>query len=364
MKEFFDYLKECSARVSAYYAETSAARFPLEPNELMDGTFAYFERGGKRLRPAIISLSAAALGGAEREEAALPCALGLEFYHNYTLIHDDILDRDDTRRGKPSVHTFTKALALKDGVPEEVAAEYGTANAILAGDALHSAAIASIASLSQNGAVKPEVTLKILSLIEGTYGMRLLSGEAIDTKNGLYYGKGAFYALKEEDVLHMISGKTSALFAVCAVSGAMIGKNSADENDPEIAALREFAENCGMAFQLQDDILGIQSTEETLGKPVGSDIREGKPTVLLIHAYQNASEKEKKLLRTLVGSAKSKDEILAVRDILIKNGGVSYTQSLAEDYIRKAQSALSSLPDSRYKKILFAWSEFMLHREK
>lgn len=353
-----NYLKESGDAILSYYKENPP--YALTPAELHEGTFVYFERGGKRLRPAICRLAAGALGGKDAENAAIPCALALELYHNWTLIHDDMIDHDDTRRGKSAVHKLITDSFASFGT--EKATEYGWDAALLAGDALHSAAVSYLSQLSDSGFVPPEVTLKILSLLEGKYGPFLISGETIDTKNGVLYGEGSFYRLSADEVIYMMAGKTGALFAISALSGALIGSRQASPELAPCAALASFAEYCGLAFQLQDDILGVTSTEKTLGKPIGSDIREGKPTVLLLNAYKNAPEDEKAFLRSTVGSSKNEEDILRARSILMEYG-LEETRALASSYLKKAEQSLSSLPDSPYKQLLEAWRTFMLNRD-
>ncbi len=359
--ELLAYLKESGEAILSYYKATPP--FALTPAELMEGTFVYFERGGKRLRPAICRLAAGALGGKEAEKAAVPCALALELYHNWTLVHDDMIDHDDTRRGEKAVHKLISD-AFEGKTAPETAREYGFDTALLAGDALQSASISYLTKLSDSGFVPPEVTLKILSLLTGEYGPRLISGETVDTKNGLIYGKGAFWNMTEQEVLKMMAGKTGALFAISALSGALIGLKSTHREHPMAKALALFAEKCGIAFQLQDDILGITSTQKVLGKPILSDLREGKPTLLLIYGYEMATEEEKEFLRSTVGCTEDEDELCRARDILILRGGVEKTKALAEQYLEEARKALSLLPDSPYKDLLEAWRSYMLSRNK
>ena len=356
--QLLSYLKESGDAILSYYKENPP--YALTPAELHEGTFVYFERGGKRLRPAICRLAAGALGGAEAEAAATPCALALELYHNWTLVHDDMIDHDDTRRGKSAVHKLITDSFAEFG--KEKAAEYGFDAALLAGDALHSAAIAYLSQLSDSGFVPPEVTLKILSLLEGKYGPFLIAGETIDTKNGVLYGEGSFYRLTKEEVTFMMAGKTGALFGISALSGALIGSRQTNEDDSLCAPLARFAELCGIAFQLQDDILGVTSTEKTLGKPIGSDIREGKPTILLLTAYENATDSEKEFLRRTVGFSKNEADILRAREILMERG-LEETRGLAASYLNQAANALAPLPDSSYKELLEAWRSFMLSRD-
>jgi len=359
-RALLSYLKESGEAVLSYYRENPP--FKLSPDELMEGTFVYFERGGKRLRPAICRLAAGALGGAEAEEAATPCALALELYHNWTLIHDDMIDHDDTRRGQSAVHKLVRD-AFMDKTDAATAAEYGIDTAILAGDALHSASISYLSHLSDSGFVPPAVTLKILSLLTGEYGPRLISGETVDTKNGLIYGKGGFFRLTREEIVSMMAGKTGALFGISALSGALIGQKNPDETAPFPRALANFAENCGIAFQLQDDILGITSTEEKLGKPIGSDIREGKPTLLLLTSYENATSAEQEFLRSVVGRTKNESDVLKAKEILLARGGVEETKKTAEAYLASAQESLALLPPSPQKEILSSWCDYMVNRE-
>jgi geranylgeranyl diphosphate synthase type I len=161
----------------------------------------------------------------------------------------------------------------------------------------------------------------------------------------------------------MMAGKTGALFGISALSGALIGTKNTDCLRKECAALTHFAEHCGIAFQLQDDILGITSTEEKLGKPIGSDIREGKATVLLLSSYANATSEEQRFLRETVGIAKDSQSVLRAKEILLQRGGVEYTEQLAAHYLEQARKDLESIPDSPYKDLLEAWRGFMLHRD-
>lgn len=352
-----EYLLDTARAVEEAHARY--APFPYEPRELFDGAFSYFLRGGKRLRPAIARLSAGALGGEAAEKAALPLALGLEYYHNWTLIHDDMIDHDDFRRGKKAVHkTVRDGFLARYGA--EKSAEYGADVALLAGDALHAAACAAVCRLSDGGAVKPEVTLRILSLLENEYGPRVITGEMIDTKFGF---EKAFWERTEEEILTMIRGKTAALFEISALSGALVGQNDPADT-PLSRALTDFAGACGVAFQLQDDLLGLTSTAERLGKPIGSDVREGKPTVILITAFQNATEEERAFLKKTVGSPCSENDFLRVKAILFDRGGADRSREICRNALEKAEKALEKLPASPQKELLGQWKSFMTDRDR
>ena len=356
MNELELYLKE-TGNLLEVYRKTHPV-FPLYPDELQEGAFAYFLRGGKRLRPALARLSAGALGGEKAENAVIPLALGLELYHNWTLIHDDVIDHDLTRRGQKSVHVFAgeKFSSYKKGM------EYGEDVAILAGDALHSAALFYIASLADGGVVSAETALGVIRELEGDFGLRLISGETLDTKNGLLFAD-CFHKVTDEDVLKVIAGKTAALFGISALAGAFAGQNS-PRRTPEALALLEFAENCGMAFQLQDDILGLSADEKKLGKPLYSDLREGKATLILLAAYRNAGEKDREFLRGVIGKTEDTALLSRAKEILFAAGGVEYAEKTAEDYLKKAETALCRLPESRERALLQALCFFMLRRDR
>ncbi|MBQ3865988.1 MAG: polyprenyl synthetase family protein [Clostridia bacterium] len=354
-EELKAYLRETDLAIRARLREDPP--FAYGAAELAEGTWSYFERGGKRLRPALCRLSAGALGGAAAEAAAVPCALALELYHNWTLIHDDVIDHDDFRRGKPAVHRLTADRFAAAGADR--AAEYGLDVALMAGDALHSAAVAALAGTD---GVDPAVVLAILRDLEGRFGPRLIEGETVDTRFGVLYGAGRFPEIRRDEVLNMIAGKTGALFAIAARSGAMIGQNGTAETE-ETAALSAFAEACGMAFQLQDDVLGLTSTDEVLGKPVYSDIREGKPTLLLLTSYENADEEERAFLLSVVGQKAGEADVAKAASILKARGGVEACLELAGSYLRTAKESLSVLPASRYRDLLLAVMESMVDRK-
>ena len=333
---------------------------------LDQGAYAYVKRGGKRLRPAVLSLCAGLLGGDKNEKAALPAAAGIELFHTWTLIHDDIIDHDDLRRGGPSVHAQARQN-IKSKMPHlslDTAAEYGIDVAILAGDLLHARAISLFTKLPKYG-VSPLVTTILIDLLETRYLGRLLDGEMEDTALGLLFdcSEASLSAVKEETVLQVMAGKTSALFAYCAMAGGMIGLDSAETEHPQILALADFAGNCGLAFQLQDDILGIVGNVKTLGKPIGSDIREGKKSILLVHAYQNATREERRFLSSVCGNRNAADtDVEKAANILIARKGIQYTSALAKACLEKALHSADILPDNLYKDLLMSWADMMISR--
>ena len=335
--EFKKYVSEKAELVNKYISEYNLEFF--SPDDLADAAISYPLSGGKRLRPVVTMLCAGLFGGKEAENAALPVACGAELFHNWTLIHDDIIDNDDFRRGNPTAHKRIYENSLKYGMSQAITEEYGRSISILAGDRLHSLSICMMSELRKNPSVSLAVPLEIIAMAENEYVGELISGEAIDVCNGMMFDSSydslKYFSENEDRIISMMRGKTGILYAFCCVAGGMIGLNTADSGHPMLNALKKFAIDCGIAFQLRDDILGVVSDEKTLGKPVGSDIREGKKTTILTETFRNASAEEREFLTKNVGNknADSKD-IKAIAGLFEKRGGIKYTENLAEKYIQ------------------------------
>ncbi len=359
IKNKIDFHKELSKRgkwvkdylLNHYYKNN------LKPKDILEGAFNYTEAGGKSLRPAILLFSCGAAGGEEKK--ALPAAAALEMYHTWTLVHDDIIDNDDLRRGKPTVHKNFYNKALKRGYAEKEALDYGKNIAILVGDIQHAWTISLFEELYSKYKFDPAMVLKIILELEKGVSPLLIEGETLD----IQYEKRRLGELTKEDILGMSAKKTGELYGYSAKIGAMIGLKNANENHPLTKAVSSFCYNCGIAFQLQDDILDLTSKEKDIGKPIGSDIREGKRTTIVWYAYQNANKKEKKNLLKLIGNKKAtKEEIKEAINLLIFLNGISETEKLALNYIKKAKGFLKAIPQSNYKKLLESWADFMVSR--
>jgi geranylgeranyl diphosphate synthase type I len=337
----------------------------IRPEELRIGTVEYFLRGGKRLRPAILMLCAGAVGGKQAEAAVIPSACAVEFFHTFTLIHDDIIDNDPTRRGGKSVHILVSDKFSTSGASAEKCDEYGRDTAILSGDMLHALSTIAMLDTAKNPLFSPSTVISVTKMLEYECLSGVLEGEALDTRAGLIKDESAPFSTGTfEESLEIMLKKTGVLFAFAAKAGAMLGLNTSDDSHPYIVALGKFASLCGIAFQLQDDVLGIVADEKTLGKPIGSDIREGKRTVILQKAYESASAQQKTIIEKTVGNQSATDaEIELVKNIFISTGAIEHTKSLAGEYISKALLQLEILPDSEYLDILKQWARFMSERD-
>lgn len=282
--------------------------------------------GGKRVRPVLVTLSAKLCG--YKGEKHIPFAAIIEFIHTATLLHDDVVDNAKTRRGFSTVNTV-----------------WGNEPSVLVGDFLYSK---SFELMSQEG--NPEILKTIsratTSLSEGEI-QEIIKTADIDTT--------------EEEYFDVIGNKTAVLFSAACEIGAILGKVPTAQRN----ALKNFGYKLGIAFQLRDDILDYTSYDEVLGKRVGTDLKERKVTLPLIHALQSASEKEKdmvaKILKKQVISQKDFDR---VSRLIEAHDGIIYTSSATEKYLQGAKKHLNIFPSSRYKEALLSLADYMLKREK
>lgn len=332
------------------------ARF--RPEHIRRAVYAYIERPAKRLRPALLLLCCGAVGGDEQQ--ALPAAAAVELFHTWTLVHDDIIDNDALRRGLPTVHVEAAGWAAKEfGSAPDAAAAYGRDVAILAGDVQQAWATAMLLECAERG-VPERIVLGLVGRLQTVLNHRLIEGEMLDVQ----FSYRPIESCREADVLEMIRLKTGVLLEYCAVAGAAIGCQRLPGEAPVVAALGEFAHLCGIAFQLQDDILGVTGEQAKLGKPLGSDIREGKATTIILHALRTATAPQAAAIRQALGRAEaSAAEVDAVRQVLVERGSIEYTRGLAERFVGQALARLhQAVPAAPQRDLLEAWARSMTAR--
>ncbi len=294
------------------------------PEELYRASRYLVDAGGKRLRPAVLILAAEAVGSDLK--SVLPAAVAVELVHNFTLIHDDIMDKDDIRRGMPAVHV-----------------KWGEAGAILAGDTLYSKAF-EILSKVEN---EPARVLKCMDILSKTC-TEICEGQWLDMD---------FETRKkvtESEYLEMVEKKTSVLYAAAAKIGAILGGAS----DEVAEALSEYGRLIGIGFQMYDDVLDMTAPEEVLGKVRGSDLMEGKHTLIVINAF----EKGVKLDIFGKGEATLAETEAAVRT-LTECGSLDYVKNLAISYINEGKAKLDVLRDCPEKELLLQIADYMISRE-
>lgn len=343
------------ARAVGEIVRDAALRPDFAPEELLQAVMAYPLAGGKALRPALVTWACEALGGPRA--AALRAGTAVELYHTYTLVHDDVIDRDPLRRGRPSVHALMTAVGRKHYGLTDDAAHYGLSMAILAGDCQQSWAIALLTTLPELG-VDAGVTLQLIRRLQHLTGPAIVEGEARDI--GLPFQPVA--TVSEDDILHMICTKTSALFAYCGWAGGLLARGTEDD---DVRALARFAELAGIAFQLQDDVLGLVGTEAKLGKPVGNDLREGKRTLIIARAWEQANAAEREQLSGVLGNPDADPAAITAATALLRHlGAIDAVQALADRYQQDALACLAGLPNTPALACLYALADAMVKREK
>ena len=351
----------CSERLTDIAAEVHAIlreralRPDFAPDQLVEAVLAYPRAGGKALRPALLTWSCLALGGPR--DAAVRAGTAVELYHTYTLVHDDVIDRDAVRRGKPSVHALMEEVGRQQFSLDEEAAHYGLSMAILAGDCLQSWAVALLATLPELG-VDAAIALQLVYRLQQAVGPAIVEGEARDIQLPFI----PIASVTRAEILHMMRAKTAALFAYCGWAGGMLARGAEDD---AVRALATFGECAGIAFQLQDDVLGLVGETAKLGKPVGNDLREGKRTLIIALGWERATDPERAQLTTVLGHpAATPDAIRDATALLLRLGAIDDVQSMANSYLDDALTALATLPDSPEATLLRELAHGLVRREK
>ena len=278
--------------------------------------------GGKRIRPVLVLLVANAYsykGVAHHELAAV-----VEFIHTATLLHDDVVDESSLRRGRATANAL-----------------FGNAASVLVGDFLYSRAFQMMVSLNN---------MRIMSILSDATNV-IAEGEVLQLLN-----------MHDPDVtqdsyLQVIRSKTAKLFEAAAELGALV----AGANDEQIAAAGEYGRSLGTAFQLIDDVLDYAGDASEIGKNVGDDLREGKPTMPLIYLMEHGTEEQRQLVRSCIetGDEQHFDAILSA---ITSSGALDYTRREAQKAAQRAIDAIAAMPDSRYKDSLLQLARFAVDR--
>lgn len=268
---------------------------------------------GKLLRPLFCLLSCQAVGGDPHQ--ALPLAAGIQLMHDFSLIHDDIEDQSDTRRGRSTVWT-----------------KWGLAQGINTGDGMLIVSHLSLHRLVEVG-VRPEIALEVLRRFDQTV-LSVCEGQYLDI------GYEGNLAISEDDYIAMISRKTAALIAAATELGALVGGADAETTQ----AMFDFGHNLGLAFQIEDDVLGIWGDPEETGKPFAADLLRRKLSLPVIHALR-AAEQHDAFARLYTKPTTEAGDLNAMLTLLERAGARPYVQQVAEQYHQRAMAALDLLHD-------------------
>ncbi|QBM18077.1 octaprenyl diphosphate synthase [Marinobacter sp. JH2] len=280
------------------------------------------ESGGKRLRPLLVLLSSQAAG--YNKDDHLKLAAVIEFLHTATLLHDDVVDTSDMRRGRSTAN-----------------AKWGNAPSVLVGDFLYARAFEMMVELQ---------SLPIMNVLSHATAV-IAEGEVMQLMNIKNPD------LTEDQYRVVIHNKTAMLFEASSHSGALLaGANVEQEN-----ALKGYGKHLGLAFQLVDDVLDYQGDAEAMGKNVGDDLAEGKTTLPLIYAMKNSSENERQLIRQAIRKG-GLDDLPKVLSIVKSSGAIEYTMNKAHEEAETARNLLNCLPESAYREALELLTEAAVAR--
>jgi len=300
-----------------------------EPKEFYASVWELIDRGGKRFRPAFTFLACECVGG--RRQDAIEAAAAVELLHNMTLVHDDIEDESELRRGKPCIHRI-----------------YGVPTAINAGDAMlikvFEIANSSKIPLDRRNALVSEVAKR---------AYEITWGQAFE------FSMWRRKAFNEEEVIRLLRNKTGALTRLSTECGAISGGGSQEQ----LEALGKFGETIGVAFQIVDDILNLTGDEKEYGKEIGGDIREGKKTIMAAHILKTANSQDRKTFSLLLGKSRiSKSEIRKAIRLYAEYGSIEYAKSKANLYLETAKKELGRLPSNQARDGLETLSQFLVSR--
>lgn len=294
--------------------------------KLVDTVARYIVRQkGKRIRPILVFLAAKTCGGIQ--ESTFRGATLVEILHTATLVHDDVVDDAEMRRGLASINAVWKNKL-----------------AVLMGDYLLSTGL--MVALRHDDFFFLKVTSEAVR--------RMAEGEILQIQ------KSRELDIDEETYLKIISNKTASLLSTCTEIGAA----SITDDESARTAMKRFGENLGMAFQIRDDLLDYTSRSSVLGKPVGGDIKEKKITLPLIHALKTAPPKESKSIIRMVKGGAKKADVAHIISFIERYDGLGYSARRAEEFGRDAALCLAQFPDSDAKQSLLDFVEFVIRREK
>lgn len=295
-----------------------------EPDELYRAMRYLFDAGGKRLRPAALFLSTEAVGGDPHD--VIPAATTVELVHNFTLIHDDIMDQDNLRRGMPAVHV-----------------KWGLSGAILAGDTLYSKSFHILSQTRTDAARMVEcmvmMSITCIEICEGQW-----TDISFEKRNNV----------SEAEYMEMVEKKTAILYAASCKMGAVLGGGTADQAQ----AMWDFGRLTGVGFQIYDDVLDLITPEDVLGKVRGSDLMEGKQTLIVIHARENNVK-----LDVFGKREATREEIDDALEKLEDSGSIDYALTTARNFVAEGKAKLDILPESEAKDILLALADYMIERK-
>lgn len=317
---------EKNARVVNRYLNS---KLKGNPKKLYDAAAHLIVHGGKRLRPYMVIRSCQIVGG--KNSNAMNAASAVEMVHNFSLVHDDIMDNDEMRHGVPTVHK-----------------KYGMPLAILAGDVLFSKAF----QIISDSKLSPSATTQLVSRLAKAC-VDICEGQLLDVKMA-----DEKKIPSQAEYITMIGKKTAALFDVSCAMGAICASNK----PKDVSNLSSFGRNLGIAFQITDDLIGVMGDPKITKKPVGNDLREGKKSLPILMAIKLAKGKEREIILKAFGNSKvSKKDLSKAVEVIRSLGIEESVRKQAQKYSEKAEKSLSKYSGSA-KSELIALLDFVVKR--
>ncbi|MEZ8062550.1 MULTISPECIES: octaprenyl diphosphate synthase [Vibrio] len=321
----FKAIQTLTANEMAKVNETIQAQLNSDVSLINQLGFYIVSGGGKRLRPLLALLSARALG--YQGEAHITSAAFIEFIHTATLLHDDVVDESDMRRGKATAN-----------------AAFGNAASVLVGDFIYTRSFQMMTTLG---------SLKILELMSEAVNV-IAEGEVQQLMNCNNPDT------TEESYMQVIYSKTARLFEAATQIGAILSESS-----PEVeTAMQNYGKYLGTAFQLIDDVMDYTADGKEMGKNVGDDLAEGKPTLPLLYAMHNAAPVQASMIREAIEKANGMERLDDIMSVMKETGSLEYTTNKAYEEADKAIAELSVVPDSEYKQALITLAHLAVKRSK
>lgn len=344
-----DYCNKTAPILKNFFLQKQKTSRSISPLAVQMMQTYYQFMGGKNIRGALTKLGYECLGG-QNTKAILEASLIVEIIHSFLLMHDDVMDQDILRRDRSTIHVQYKNYHQKT-YPKGDADNFGISMAIDLGDAGYAMANILLADASFSSEIKVKVLRKLNQQIFTT-----AFGQAID----ISYEN--LEKITQEDVMRVHRYKT----ANYTITGPLqYGALFAQAKENEIEKIEKYGLPVGIAFQLRDDELGLFGEEKKLGKPVGSDIRENKNTLLKIKALEWATPKEKEFLISAYGNQDiGKKEVKKVQEITVKTGALSYSQKLSRQLVEKGKKYVSLITDkTQFQDLLRKMADLMIERD-
>lgn len=352
--ELAQYSQKVSQRMVLFFSQRKKRATALAPSMLQSATLLeeFCMRGGKAIRPFLVKVGYEIAGGTnEQRESLLTAASSVELHHKHLLIYDDIWDQDEKRYGGLTLEWMYRDIFTIQKNSKHMARSFAMFDAAWLG--------ALSKELLLESTFNPQILLSVIHILDTTMFEDTLAGEQI-------LGIECLQKISESTVDEFVHGLELVTARYTFEGPLLIGMRLANSTDKKLEhALTVYANSVGIAFQIQDDILGLYGDTQKTGKPVGNDVREGKKTLLIQKAYESANANERQFLESVVGKQSlSHQEIAQVQDLVKRTQSLQYSQDAALKMVKRGIEVLEHIPSSKEKELLIELAYYCVQREK